>query len=311
MIVDIDPAFLRLGGIAFYWYGAVYSFGYLGTLWWFLARRDRLGLSRRDVFTLTVLIEVCVLIGGRVFDIIVYERDWYRAHPMAALDWWQGGMASHGVLIGAVVAIGLFAWIRGRPMLALLDEAVVPAAFLLAVGRVGNFIEGGVIGSLSDVPWAVIMPGIEGARHPVALYDGFKNLMLVPVLWLVLRRWRAGQGVSLGLFMALYAGLRTLIDFFRDYESTMWGLPPGQVFNLVMAALGLALLAWVALRPRVPYAAPPVAEAAPGALRVVLFLALVLYPLGIPTSWTRANIEEMRAAPVPANGSETGGTSGN
>jgi len=307
MVMDMDPAFLRVGGFALYWYGAVYTFGFLGTLVWLLARRARLGLSRRDVFGLTVLVEIGVLVGGRIFDILVYEADWYRAHPLAAFDWWQGGMASHGVLLGSLVAMAAFAYGRGRPVLVLLDEAVVPAAFLLAVGRVGNFIEGGVIGSLSDLPWAVVMPGVEGARHPVALYDGLKNLALVPVLWLALHRWPAGRGVSLGLFMMLYAGLRTLVDFFRDYESTMWGLPPGQVFNLAMAGAGLAVLVWVRLRPLPAWRPDRPAEARAGALRVVLFCVLALYPLGIPTSWTRANIEEMRSRPTPAETPAPGG----
>ena len=141
-------------------------------------------------------------------------------------------MASHGVLLGSLAGLAIFSWWRNVPLMALLDEAVVPGAFLMAVGRVGNFIEGGVIGSPSNLPWAVFVPACEGARHPVALYDGLKNLLLVPVLWAVLRRWPAGNGVSTGLFLLLYAGFRTAIDFFRDYESAMFGLPRARFLTL-------------------------------------------------------------------------------
>jgi phosphatidylglycerol---prolipoprotein diacylglyceryl transferase len=302
MVADFDLAFLTIGPMKLYWYGAVYTLGFLGVFGWFMARRDILGLSVRNVVELTILLGAGALIGGRVFDIAVYEPDWYKAHPLAVIDWWKGGMASHGVLLGSLAGLSVFAWWRNVSLIALLDEAVVPGAFLMATGRVGNFIEGGVIGSPSDLPWAVIVPGVEGARHPVALYDGLKNLLLVPVLWAALRRWPAGSGVVTGLFLFLYAGLRTALDFFRDYESALFGLPPGQIFNLVMAGAGLLVLVALALHPRPPWLPRSHRHAPPSLLHVFLLAAIVLYPLGIPTSWTRLNIEEMRAN----NNSETG-----
>jgi phosphatidylglycerol:prolipoprotein diacylglycerol transferase len=148
----------------------------------------------------------------------------------------------------------------------------------------------------------VVFPGVDGPRHPVALYDGAKNLLLVPILILVLRRWPAGRGVATGAFLLLYAGLRFLVDLFRDYEGGWLGIGQGQYFNLGMAAIGLVVLVW-ALRRKAP--ALPAAAAAPrrvSPLAVGAFILLCLYPLGIPTSWTRQNIETIRAG--------TGGAAG-
>ena len=92
------------------------------------------------------------------------------------------------------------------------------------------------------MPWGVSFPGVEGFRHPVALYDGLKNLALVPLLVVVLRRWPAGEGIATGCFLLGYGGLRFFIDFFRDYESVLLGLGPGQWFNLAMAATGAVML---------------------------------------------------------------------
>ena len=56
-------------------------------------------------------------------------------------------------------------------------------------GRLGNFIEGGVVGAQTTVPWGFIYPDLEGARHPVALYESAKNAILVPILiWAIHRR---------------------------------------------------------------------------------------------------------------------------
>ena len=171
----------------------------------------------------------------------------------------------------------------------------MPAAFLMGIGRIGNFIEGGVIGSVTTMPWGVVFPGVEGPRHPVALYDGAKNLLLVSFLIAVLRRWPAGRGVATGAFLLLYAGLRFLVDLFRDYEGGWLGIGQGQYFNLGMAAVGLVVLVW-ALRRKAPVLSPaPAAPRRVSPLAVGAFILLCLYPLGIPTSWTRQNIETIRA----------------
>jgi phosphatidylglycerol:prolipoprotein diacylglycerol transferase len=269
--------------------------GFLGILGWFWWRRDRLGLSGRDVFDLTIWLALGMMIGGRVFDILVYELDYYRANPWHALDWWRGGMASHGVMLGGLIGAAVFALLRRYPLLVILDEMVVPGCFLMAVGRLGNFIEGGVIGTVTTLPWGVLYPDLDGPRHPVALYDSLKNLLIVPVLALALARWRAGSGVTLALFMLLYAGLRFLVDLTRDYESVFLGLGPGQVYNLAMAAVGLILLIRFLSHPRPEAVLPQPSASRVGLARVLILAFLVVYPLGIPTSWTKANIEAKRA----------------
>jgi phosphatidylglycerol:prolipoprotein diacylglycerol transferase len=292
-------------GLPVYWYGAIYTVGFLGVLGWFALRRGRLGWTMADVVELSVLMALGIMIGGRVFDILVYELDFYREHRLKAFNWWVGGMASHGVMLGGVVGILLFCRLRRKPFLVAADELTVPAAFLMGIGRIGNFIEGGVIGSVTAMPWGVIFPGVEGPRHPVALYDGAKNLLLVPVLILILRRWPAGRGVATGAFLFLYAGLRFLVDLFRDYEGGWLGIGQGQYFNLIMAAIGLLVLAWALRRrlPGVPFISPEPRRVNP--VLVAIFVLLCLYPLGIPTSWTRENIETIRAEepvgePAPA-----------
>ena len=294
MIHDFDPAITTTPLGPIYWYGAVYSLGFLGVFVWFWVRRHARGMTDRDVFLLSILFAVGVMIGGRVFDILVYEFDYYRARPLAALNWWEGGMASHGVLLGGLTATAIFARLRGYSLITLLDEVVVPGAFLLAVGRLGNFIEGGVIGSPTTMPWGFVYPDLEGARHPVALYESAKNFVILPVLIWAIRRWPPGRGVVASLFVFLFAGLRFAVDLFRDYEAAWLGIGTGQVFNLVMAAAGLLMLIWTLRRPR---DLPPPTEPVPSPaswLQVAIMAFLILYPLGIPTSWTRANITEKR-----------------
>ncbi len=294
MIHDFDPAIFTtpLGGA--YWYGAVYSFGFAGVFLWFWYRRRACGLSNREVFALTILFAAGVMVGGRIFDILVYELEFYRERPLAALNWWRGGMASHGVLLGGLLATVTFARLKGLSLLALLDEIVVPGVFLLAVGRLGNFIEGGVVGSVTDLPWGFIYPDLDGARHPVALYESAKNFFILPILIWAIYRWPPGRGVVTSLFLFLYAGLRFAVDLLRDYEAAWLGIGTGQVFNLAMAVVGLLMLIVMLKFPRsVPAKRHPDPQPATW-LQVALLVFMILYPLGIPTSWTKENITEKR-----------------
>lgn len=293
MVHDFDPAIFYTP-FPVYWYGAVYSLGFLGVFVWFLIRRQLLALSKSDVYLLTIFLGVGIMIGGRVFDILVYELDYYSAHPRAAINWWEGGMASHGVLLGALIATSLFAIWKKRSLLELLDEMVVPGVFLLAVGRLGNFIEGGVVGRATDVWWAFQYADLEGARHPVALYESAKNFVILPILIWALNIWPSGRGVVVSIFVILYAGLRFAVDLFRDYEAAWLGIGTGQVFNLVMAAAGLLMLVWFIRKPEHAIKNPDFKERDAGWALPIILIALILYPLGIPTSWTQNNIIEKR-----------------
>ncbi|MEN8196292.1 MAG: prolipoprotein diacylglyceryl transferase, partial [Pseudomonadota bacterium] len=164
---DFDKAIGSVFGLPIYWYGAAYTLGFLGVFVWFSLRRSRLGWPMAQVLEISVFLAVGVLLGGRIFDILVYEFGYYAAHPWQALNWWRGGLASHGVILGGFLSVFIFSRLRGQPLLKVTDELVVPVAFLLAVGRLGNFIEGGVIGTVTTLVWGVHYPDLEGARHPV------------------------------------------------------------------------------------------------------------------------------------------------
>lgn len=293
MVHDFDPA-ITSTPFPVYWYGAVYSLGFLGIFLWFRRRGTSLALSRADVYLLTIFLSIGILVGGRAFDILVYELGYYRTHPVAIINWWEGGMASHGVLLGALLAALFFAVWRKRSLIELLDEIVVPGVFLLAVGRLGNFIEGGVVGRATDVWWGFEYADLQGLRHPVALYESAKNFVILPVLIWSLRLWPSGRGITLSLFVLLYAGLRFGVDLFRDYEAAWLGIGTGQVFNLLMAAAGLLMLLWFIRNPHHLIRESISADQKPGWILPVILTALILYPLGIPTSWTQKNIIEKR-----------------
>jgi len=292
---SIDPIIGSVAGVHLWWYGLAYSLGFLTIFLALRAKREELGFTTRMVYDLTILAAVGVLLGGRFIEVVFYEWPFYSRHLHLIPAYWLGGMATHGLLLGGMVAIVLFCRIHRLPVLVLTDALAVPTAFILGFGRIGNFIDGQIVGSPTDAWWGVQFPDAEGFRHPVVLYDGIKNFLLVPLL-LYVQRLRLAPGAATGLFLFLYALLRVFIDFFREYPTTLLGLATGQVLNLAMSAGGLALFAWTVARGRSGSASVALevgslrAQSKPTggiAWRQALFAALLVLVLGIPSDWTQ------------------------
>jgi phosphatidylglycerol:prolipoprotein diacylglycerol transferase len=288
----IDPIIADVAGIHFWWYGLSYALGFLQMFLYTRSHRAQLGLTLAEVYALTLMLSVGVLVGGRAVEVCFDEWNFYSQHPEFVARLWLGGMATHGLLIGAAAGTWLFATLFDKPFLRLADTLAVPGAFLMGIGRIGNFIDGQIVGSVTDVWWAVQFPYAEGFRHPVVLYDGAKNLLLMAYLARV-RRTNTTPGATAARFVFWYAFPRIFIDLFRDYPTHRLALGTGQTLNLVMAAVGVGLLVRSRMR-RLGRLAPlrEVAESgartdAPRTWQRVAFAVLLLFCLTIPSNWTQ------------------------
>ena len=105
----IDPVLVDLGGVYLWWYGAGFALGFLHLHRVVIRDHARLGLSRRAAWSLSIAITVGVLAGGRGLQIVFDEWPFYRDHPAFVPAFWLGGMATHGLLLGAAAAIAAFA----------------------------------------------------------------------------------------------------------------------------------------------------------------------------------------------------------
>ena len=285
----IDPVLYDAGGVYLWWYGLSYTLGFLNLHRWLRRNRRRLGMTLNEVYRLTLCFSVGVLIGGRCIEVIFYEWSYYQGHLPHIFFYWLGGMSTHGLLLGAVVGTMIFCRYTRRSFLPIADALVIPGAFILGVGRVGNFIDGQIAGGITDVWWAVQFPDMEGFRHPVVLYDGVKNLLLIPLL-LWIRKRGAPAGVLLGHFVFWYGFLRIFIDLFREYRVDLFFLGPGQEFNILMSVLGLVLLV-ISYRKKWPAnytpIRPPERETAGLLYQKLVFVSLLVFSLTLPSDWTQ------------------------
>ena len=98
-------------------------------------------------------------------------------------------MSFHGGFVGCVLAVVLFAWKRGIPILSLGDLTCAVGPIGLFLGRLANFINGELWGRPTDVPWAMVFPGAGPLpRHPSQLYEAaLEGLVLFIVLAIAIR----------------------------------------------------------------------------------------------------------------------------
>jgi phosphatidylglycerol:prolipoprotein diacylglycerol transferase len=292
---EIDPIIGKIGDFYFWWYGLSYTLGFLGVFLWIRRNRARLAMTDQEMYDLAIFLAAGVLMGGRLVEVIFYEWAYYGKHIWHIPAVWLGGMSTHGILLGAIIGISLFSRLNHRSFLETADMLVIAGAYIMGVGRIGNFIDGQIVGSITDAWWGVQFPDLEGYRHPVVLYDGIKNLLLIPFL-LLIRRTDPPRGVMTAHFILWYGFLRIFVDFFREYRTDFFGLPPGQEFNILMTLIGVSMLFlfYRNRRSRTSTIYSPFREKVPGDARenglwgrriiFVLFLAL---PMIIPSDWTQ------------------------
>jgi len=292
---QIDPILFDIAGVHLWWYGLGFALGFL-ELHLFLRRRHNSEphLSLREVWSLSLFMAIGVLVGGRAVEIAFDEWSFYREHLGLIPAYWLGGMATHGLMLGGAVGAGLFARRYRKSFLLLADTLVIPAAFLMGIGRLGNFIDGQIVGAVTEVWWAVKFPDADGFRHPVVLYDGAKNLLLMAYLMRV-RRVNTTPGATGARFVFWYAFPRVFIDLFRDYPTHRLAFGTGQTLNIVMVLLGAALLYRSRLRrlgrlksglttTRSPGGS---LNAAPLPSQRIAFICILAFCLTIPSNWTQ------------------------
>ncbi len=265
----IDPVLVHIGPLPIRWYALGYIgalvFGWLGAR--LLVSREGLWGGRAhatllSIDDLVVYMAAGIILGGRIGYILFYNLPFYLDHPLETLVVWKGGMAFHGGLLGATLAMALFAWRQGVPVLAVSDmvSPVVPVGIVLV--RLANFIKPELWGRPTDVPWAMIFPGSDGQpRHPSQLYEaGLEGVALLVLCALAVR---AGglkrEGFVTGLFCAGYGVARITCEFFREPDPQLGFLFAHATMGMVLSAPLVAFGLWLMLRARrapAPVAAP-------------------------------------------------------
>jgi phosphatidylglycerol---prolipoprotein diacylglyceryl transferase len=158
----LNPFLIRFNGpFGIHWYGLAYLCGFIAAFYllkW-LARKGYGPLTEERVTDFTFYAALFgVLVGGRLGYVIFYRPQMLTTDPLGIFRVWDGGMASHGGILGLLI----FSWVYARrhniSWTGIGDNLVAVAPVGLFFGRLANFVNGELWGHPTSVPWAVQFP---------------------------------------------------------------------------------------------------------------------------------------------------------
>lgn len=246
---QFDPIALQIGPVPLRWYGLLFVGGF------FIGQRILARIFRREdvpeqhADALLMYALIGAVVGARIVHCLFYEPDYYLSNPLAILRIWEGGLASHGGVIGVVVGM----WMASRrlklPFAWLLDRMAIPSALVAVFIRVANFLNSEIVGNPTGGQWGVVFEAVDALpRHPAQLYEAFGYLLTFFVLRAIYRCHGAEtpRGLLLGWMLALVFGVRILVEFVKTpqaaYEAGQL-ISVGQWLSVPFLILGIVLIA--------------------------------------------------------------------
>ena len=255
VITDPFPPGFFLGPLQIRFYGIAYAVAFVvGTV---VATRHmaRRGVPSEVSGDIAFWAIVFGLIGARLYFVVQSGWWWYLTHPLHILAVWEGGMAFFGAIFAALIVLIVMARRRHLNFWDLLDAGVLFAAAGQPIGRLGNLMNGEILGPPSDLPWAIrytnpasMAPHLGVAYQPANLYEA-AGILLVLALLLYLRHRGVAPGVLGITYLILYPVSQLILFNWRtDYETpVIWlGLKQAQLTSVAMllTVVPIVIVVW-------------------------------------------------------------------
>lgn len=227
-------------------YGCVYLLGFLVAF-----ASLCLKLKPAKALNIALLSAIGAICGGRLGYVLGYEPLYYLKNPQEILEIYKGGMSYHGGLLGLLFILYFYCKNR-QDFFKITDTLAKVALIIIPIGRIANFINGELWGTISYVPWAVIFEGADNfPRHPVQIYEAAAE---GPILYLFIKlslklirshNLYPAVGTNSALYLIGYGLLRALTEIFRESDVFLgrFGfLSLGQILCFLMILGGILML---------------------------------------------------------------------
>lgn len=256
IVWDITPEIFD--GVEFFrWYGVCWLTGMLVGYKILHNIYKAEDIPRVELDNLTIYAAFGAIIGARLGHIVFYDPIYYWNNPIEILPvridpdlkfTGLAGLASHGGILGALVALYLYNKKYKIGLLWLLDRITIAGAALGGFIRLGNLMNSEIIGIPSNLPWAFVYRRIDHIpRHPAQLYEAVLYLGISIALYLIWKskKFNARNGFICGLGITLIFTQRFLIEFLKEsqvsFEENML-LNMGQTLSIPLIIGGVVLM---------------------------------------------------------------------
>lgn len=250
LVWNVDPILLDLGVLKIRWYGLMFASAFMfsySLMQWIYQRE---GKNVEDLDKMLWYLAIGIVLGARLAHTLIYDPAYYLSHPEKILAIWEGGLASHGGIIGLLIAMYLYKRGTNDSYLWLLDRVSFPATMSGAFIRIGNMFNSEILGTETTQPWGIIYQRIDNIpRHPVQLYEAFGYMLIFFVLLQVYKKTydKPIKGLLFGLVISSVFIVRIIVEFFKTEQamySTNLPFTTGQLLSFPFLIIGLGFVFW-------------------------------------------------------------------
>lgn len=245
--INIDPVAFSVGIFEVRWYGIMVVLAIVAVIAISLLEAKRVGLAEDHIYNMGLWAIIGGILVSRLFHVID-KWDYYMANPAQIVRF--EGLTVYGAVIGALLAVLLYCWVK-KISFWQVGDVVAPGAIMgQAIGRIGCFLNGCCYGLPTSLPWGVVYtnPGsycpLNEQFQPTQIYHMLWNLIAFGILWSLRRRLKP-QGSLFLLYLALYAAGDLSIRFVRVGEPFLFGMQQAQLIGIVILVVTVP---WLIIR---------------------------------------------------------------
>ncbi|MCE2743862.1 MAG: prolipoprotein diacylglyceryl transferase [Fluviicola sp.] len=246
-------------------YGLLFISGLI--LGFFIIKRvfKKEGIPEADLDKLVMYMVIATIVGARLGHVLFYGpyfdgENGYFSNPINIIKVWEGGLASHGGAIAILIALWMYSKkVSKKPLMWILDRIAAPIAIAAAFIRLGNLVNGEIVGDETTVPWGFRFmrndcnPPFDCSweqipvRHPAQLYEAICYLIIFAILMYFFWKKQAYNkpGFVFGLFLALLFIARFFVEFVKlgqtERDNTLF-LNTGQLLSIPFVLAGIYIL---------------------------------------------------------------------
>ena len=242
---------LDLGFITIYWYSIAIFIGViLGILVAYIEIK-RKKINTEEFSNMAFYAILCGFIGARIYYCL-FNLDYYLSNPVEILMVWHGGLAIHGGIIGAIIAIYVYCKKKDIKFYEMLDICAPALVIGQIIGRWGNFFNSEAHGGIVTKAFLenlhlpkFIIDGmyIDGNYyHPTFLYESLLNLVCFIVLMFLRKNKDIKIGVITGIYLIWYGIIRIFIESLRTDSLMIGNIKMAQLIGLPMIIIGIILI---------------------------------------------------------------------
>jgi phosphatidylglycerol:prolipoprotein diacylglycerol transferase len=247
IIIDLNPNIIRIGPLLITWHGVFSVLGIIAAarLGFWLLQKD--GVNLKNAGDGLAWMVVFGLVGARLLYVWENFRIFANGQILRIFALTEGGISQWGGLFGAMV--GAYVWARRAKFSfwKIIDAGGPGAMIGLAIGRIGDVINGEHHGSPTTAPWGVEyvnantlgQPGV--VVHPEVAYEMVLCLAILGALLPFHQRLksRLPDGVVGLIYLGLYAAGRFFLSYYRLDPAVFLGLRQAQLASALMVIIAL------------------------------------------------------------------------